>query len=214
MKIKLGDYLVFAGLGSSVGLDLPIDKCEVEPGVFQRHWLPFDSRSSISRDGYLGVLHWIVASWDIPMLDRILKAGWKRGWVMGEGEFDYVNMLPLVPLMYAIKYGAWVPTLPTIALGSMLTGFRAHLLAITILLELRIGKKSMWHKWSMEKLVKSNPDNPMFRALLNHIIGRTQFAVVKMCKESDKWEEGCFGWGSCPPEVFLAVTKFIIRGLK
>lgn len=212
MDIARGDYLVFAGLGSSVGMtDLPISRCEIQTGVFQRHWLPFESRSSISRDGYLGVLHNIVATDNRYMLDRIIRAGWQRKWTMGEGNFDYVNMYPLVPLMYAIKYGSWVPTVPTICVGKMKTGFRAHLLAITILLELRIGKRSMWHKWSVDKLVRNNPKNPMFRALQNYLYGRSQNSARMLCQGSDKWVEGCFGWGSCPPEVFLAVTKFIIN---
>ena len=209
MDIPRGDYLVFAGLGSGVGLDLPIEKCEVESGVFRRHWLPFDSRSSISRDGYIGVLHYIVANNDTVMLDRIIKAGWKRNWTMGEGDFDYVNIYPLVPLLLALRYGNWVPTLPTISVGKMLTGFRAHLLAITILLEIRMGRKSFWHKWSMKRLTKANPDNPMFLALYNYIDGYTQQNVQRLCKESSSWNEGCFGWGSCPPEVFYAVTQFI-----
>lgn len=211
MNITRGDYLVFAGLGSSVGLDLPINQCEVEPGVFKRHWLPFDSRSDISRDGYLGVLHHISAKDDKAMLDRIIKAGWKRKWTMGDrGDFDYVNIFPLVPIIYAMRYGSWIPTIPTIALGKMLTGFRAHLLAITILLELRIGKKSMWHKWSMRRLVKANPKNPMFRALLDYLEGTFTF---RLSREEFDWEEGCYGWGSCPPEVFYAVTQFILDKL-
>lgn len=213
MITHFGDYLVFAGLGSSVGLDLPIARCEVEPGIFRRHWLPFESRSDISRDGYLGVLHYIAAKNDMAMLNRILHAGWKRGWTMGDrGDWDYVNMLPLVPLMYMLKYGGWFPTIPTICVGKMKTGFRAHLLAITILLELRAGKKSFWHKWSMRRLVKYNPENPMFLALLNYIENKDNLLVdFHIDLEYCKWEEGCFGWGSCPPEVFYRVTKFIIN---
>ena len=183
MEIQRGEYLVFAGLGSSVGLkELPIARCEVESGVFKRYWLSFDSRSSISRDGYIGVLHYIVANNDTVMLDRIIKAGWKHKWTMGEGDFDYVNIYPLIPLLYAMKYGNWIPTIPTICVGKMKTGFRAHLLAVTILLELRMKRKSIWHLRSMKTLVGNNPDNPMFLALYNYINGYTQQNVQRLCK--------------------------------
>ena len=62
--------------------------------------------------------------------------------------------------------------------------------------------------------IKHNTNNPMFLALLNFIEGKSQKRVRSMIQDAEEWEEGCFGWGSCPPEVFLAVTEFILDKLQ
>ena len=204
-----GDYLTFAALGVSVGLPYEVSECEREPGVYTRHWLPFDSRSSVSRDGYLGVLHWAVSTGDIDRVNRIIKAGWGRRWNMGEGNWDYVNMSPLIPTLYAIKWG--IPRLsgliPLVALPKLRRGYRAHLLAISVLLQLRLGYKSWISQWSMGKLVESNPSNPLFNLIYNKMSGRVYNYDTIMSKFENKI--GCHGWGSCEPAVFRALCNWI-----
>lgn len=203
IHIDKGDYLTFASIGRAVGLGLEFFQCEIEPGVWRRHpdLKPEESRSDISRDGYLGVLFYLTKYGYYHKIQDIINAGWKRGWTMGDrGNFDYVNIWPLVPLLYR-GVGKSVPTIPPLAIGTALTGFRAHLCALTIMIERQMGMRRWSHKWSIERLVDHNPDNIWFAALENRILGINMNDISAMWTKFDS-RTGAYGWGSCPGEVF------------
>jgi len=210
IHIDKGDYLVFAAIGTALGIPgIPIKKCEVSSGIWRRHWdlKENESRSDISRDGVLGVLLYSVIKKDKGILDRLIKAGWKNWWTMGErGNFDYVNMFPLVPLIYALRYSKWIPTIPPFAIKSMLTGFRAHLLALNIMIEMENGKRGWLHRHSLKRLIDANPNNPWFHALYNKQHGYSQTNVHTMMQTFDN-SESAYGWGSCPGEVFKKLVE-------
>jgi len=210
IHIDKGDYLIFAAIGTVLGIPgIPIDKCEIEPGIWRRHYnlQSNESRSDISRDGILGVLLYAAIKKDKKLLDRMIKAGWKRKWTMGDrGPFDYINMFPLVPLIYALRYGKWFPTIPPLAVKQMLTGFRAHLLALYIMIEMENGKRGWSHRWSLKQLIKANPNNPWFHALYNKSHKLSQNNVHEMMKHFDN-SESAYGWGSCPGEVFKKLVE-------
>ena len=145
MDIHKGDYLTFASIAAALGLRAngpDFRDCEIKAGIWRRHpAIGERSRSDISRDGYLGVLFYAVVKRNRHMVARIREAGWPRGWTMGDrGNWDYINILPLVPILYAFKW-TWFPTIPTLCTPLNNTGFRAHLLALTILIEHCMGKR-------------------------------------------------------------------------
>lgn len=213
IHIDKGDWLTFAAAGNACGLDIPFMECEVKPGVWRRHWelKEDESRSDISRDGYLGVLLWAANNPSKDLMSRMIRAGWRRAWTMGDrGEFDYINMWPLVPLMYAVRYGKWFPTLPPLVIKQNSTGFRAHLMALTILVEMSAGKNTWAHRYSTKKLKEANPKNPWFLALYNKAHKQPQHKVYHMLLNFN-YDEAAYGWGSCPGEVMLALTLHTLK---
>lgn len=209
MEIAKGDYLTFASIATALGIDsVPFKKCEVESGVWRRHWelQQHESRSDISRDGYMGVVLYAVLKKDNAMLDRIISAGWKRMWKMGEyGNWDYVSMLPMVPMIYAARY-KWLPNIPAIMLPKYDSGYRAHLLALYILIDMECGRSNWSHRRTLTKLVEANPNNPWFKALYNRAHGKSQDDVHRMMDSFDN-SESAYGWGSCPGPVFRALVE-------
>ena len=216
MKIHDGDFLTFASIGTAVGV-MPLDQqitfrnCEVAPGIWRRHpQIGKRSRSDISRDGYLGVMFEAAVNRRKDVLKRIIKAGWRRGWSMGDrGNFDYVNIYPLVPTLYMLFLGKWFPTLPTWIpdIPKYTTGYRAHLTALHILTEVVAGKDRWSHRDTMSKLYLANPENPWFITLRSLVFGldTTDYRF----EFSD--QEAAYGWGSCPAEVFKGLTEFTIK---
>ena len=212
IRIDKGDYLTFASIATALHLKVdgpPVGECEVKPGVWRRHPDIGDhSRSDISRDGYMGVMFMALVKKDRTIFERIRKAGWKRRWTMGDrGHWDYTNMAPLVPVFYAEKW-KWFPTLPTLCTPWNNTGFRAHLLALIILIEHLMGKRRRSHRQGAGGLHKKNPDNPWFEALHCLVHGHA-FGLPPDFEFSR--EEGGYRWGSCPAEVFEALTRFTAR---
>ena len=221
-----GDFLIFASLARGTGVPLTSEEentltmCEISPGIYRR-WVgsPYNSRSDISRDGYVGVLFKILAQ-DGPTrnkrLDDIIKACIRTKCKVGErGDSAYTNIWPLFPLFLAARYGKWIPTIPTIAIPQMRTGFRAHLLALFILVEHMIGKRSFFHRWSIEKLWLANPENPWFMAMMylindEMIMPPTVADIMRIAEELQDNELADTGWGSCPNEVIKGLTKFTL----
>ena len=200
-----GDFLTFASIASAVGVEVNSSwhwkDCEVTPGIYIRHPELQDSqsRSDISRDGYMGVLFNQAMKGDTPTVQKIRKAGLKRRWTMGiRGDFDYINIWPLVPILYAFKW-RWMPTIPTLCTPLNNQGFRAHLLALTVCIERSLGKKRWSHKQAARGLMMENPRNPWFRALSLRITGDS-FGV------GDEYH-----WGGCPPELHEALTEWTLE---
>ncbi len=181
-----GDFLVFASLKAAIGgKDLGVRECEVSPGTWVRAPEAFESRSTISRDGYLGLLHFCISKKDPSIISRILKAGFPRGFQQGRAlrkmgfweEFDYVNILPFLGhllLVYFFLKG-WphfllriIPKLPLFLVGkSAKEGFRGHLALVLIWLEARVfgwERLPLFSRIALKSLVESNPRNAFFAA--------------------------------------------------
>lgn len=218
-----GDHLTFASLGLSVDLPYGIMNCEHLPGVFRRYSGKFQSRSSISRDGYLGLLHYIVAKKDKALINRIIKAGWERNWnfdTMPElkSSSDYTNMFPLIPLFYIVRnyFVRNYISFPDKILLSFYcnppllnakTGYRAHLTSIIVLLAMRLGVKSLYHRWIIKTLVKHNPNNPLFN-LMHYKLEDKEYDYKKVMSTFED-KIGCHGWGSCEPIVFKKLCELV-----
>jgi len=201
MAIAKGDYLTFAAIADYSGWE----SCEVSSGKYVRHpdITPADSHSIISRDAYLAVLYNCALTGDRQRAFRILTKMLLTGGNVGAGgedysdnTWDYTNVLPLLPLVLLVLLGRWVPTVPTLALGKFKTGFRAHLVVLTICLERLAGKRSVFHKIGINQVSRANPENPWFTAVRENIFGLPQSPSQQAVEESE------FGWGSCPPDVY------------
>lgn len=195
--IDKGDFLTFASISKALGMPYSIESCEIEPGVWRRHpdLKVSESRSDISRDGYIGLIFYALVSGDRDILARVRSAGWKRRWTMGDrGLFDYVNIWPLIPYLYAAKW-KWFPTPPVLIMGKGKTGYRAHLAAMIIMVDILLGKSYNRHTASIEKLIKHNPTNNLFRAL-----GGMTLVIIN--------GEHDYDWGGCEPELFDLLVRF------
>jgi len=220
MHIDKGDYLTFGSIADGLDILDPADQavlynCELMPGLWRRYpnILPQDSRSDISRDGYMGVIFNAVAKKDKLCIADIIHRGWKQRWTMGSwGNFDYVNIWPLIPLLYAARYSKWIPTPPVIVPNNKkyATGYRAHLAALVVMIELMMGKKKGSHKRAAYQLVKWNPLNPWFASLAVATgvsgIESGDYHYTLAC-EVNSTDTGHYGWGSCPGPVFAGLVK-------
>ena len=200
-----GDYLTFESMKAA--LNLPHEdflKCEIRDGIWRRYpnLPPEKSRSDISRDGIMGLMFYCAVNGNTEIPKRILKAGIKNGFKMGErGNWDYISMLPIVPLITMCAYGKWIPTPPTLAIGKLKHGFRAHLLMLTVLIERRIGKRSWFHKKAADQLRFYNLSNPAFEALQNLVHDNKPTTTHLGNFLAD--------WGGCSEELFGAFNKYM-----
>lgn len=92
----LCDSLLFTGLVEAVdptGVDLTAAEDPDEPGRWYRRpvsspecWAAGESRSTISRDGLLGVMWWAWRHGRLDVLERLWTYGASRNWVMGDDD--------------------------------------------------------------------------------------------------------------------------------
>ena len=203
-EIERGDYLTFASIGNLPGWK----SCELRPGIYRRHpdLDPSESRSDISRDGYLGVLWRSLVDGDTARIDRILGAILKTGGTVGErGNFDYINILPLLPLFLAARFKL-MPFLPLWIPEQFTTGFRAHLVALSVMIELESGCSGWTSQRAIRKLVSANPENPLFLSILCRMLGTSQTTTLDLLAQTPP-ETSPHGWGSCPFEIFKTLTQ-------
>ena len=210
ITLHKGDYLTFAAIAAAVGVKVQgpdFRMCEIEHGIWRRHPdIGNRSRSDISRDGYMGVLLYAAVFNKKDMVERIRKAGWRRGWTMGDrGHWDYINITPLVPIIYAFKW-RWFPTLPTLCTKWNNTGFRAHLLALAILIEHCMGKRRWSHRQGAQGLHEKNPRNIWFNELYCLVHGKRSGYYTPFGYGNDDYH-----WGGCPLELHRAISGFTAR---
>lgn len=221
MHIDKGDFLTFASLAASLGIlpedDLKtLDRCEIKPGILRRHpeLMPGESRSDISRDGYLGHLFRLVrlpVEERNPRLDDVIQAMKKTKCQVGDfGSSAYTNIWPLSLIYLAARHGGKVFTPPVFVFKPYATGFRAHLVALYIQIEMLIGKKRWSHRRSLKTLVKYNPENPWFLALFCKAKGRKlDIEFNELIDNIDPVDEASTGWGSCPNSVLIALARSV-----
>jgi hypothetical protein len=202
LDIDMGDFLTFASIADALGLEYDgphFRDCEVEPGLWRRHpELGDHSRSDISRDGYMGVLFNALVTQDDQIHKRMIEAGWRRCWTMGDrGNLDYINIWPLVPVLYAMNDNR-TPTIPTLCTSFNDDGFRSHLLALIILIERLIGKDRWSHRQGSRGIYYANRHNAWFEEL------------YRLCHGLPPGRAKPFEyhWGGCPYDLFVALTEF------
>jgi len=182
---------------------------------------PESSRSSISYDGILSVLHYIVSTGDEPMLDRLIAYGEKTGWILGEGPDEYTHLGHIAPTVYNLKYTFFLTDYVTdLDLKELLSGFRGHLLASFIWLSLRTdGKVNQLELEALEQLVNASEVNPFYQALYHRVTDGDQREALDTLLNAAEFEEGgiydresVFGWGSAPASAYYLYVLSIIEG--
>ena len=230
-----GDFLIFASIALGTGVLSQKDlatllNCEVstkndkgewvKTGVWKRHpnLQEHESRSDVSRDGYIGLLFMLMTLEEgqrNKYLDRLIKAGWSRRWTMGDrGSFDYVNIFPLIPLIYACRYGSLVPV-PKVPvwlvrkLGGT-KGYRGHLTALVILIEMMIGKKSNWQEKMISALIE-DAHNPWYFALASRVADADMYTALVTTGHIPDDGYAATGWGSCPNELYKELVAYTLK---
>ena len=214
------DKLTFKGMLSAY---LPQDISGMENnGQWQRDTMPCypgNSVSSISLDGILGVLHHIVSTKDMSMLNRLIAYGESHNWIMGQGPTGYTNMYILIPFVYSLRKQM---QLIDIAIQSqeILAGFQGHLLADYIWLTLeKDGEINSLELDLLKQLVNASEGDPMYQALLHRVTDGNQDVALNILlsdptfdKDKVMKNDNAFGWGSEPAPVAYLVALSIIEG--
>lgn len=214
------DKLTFKAHLSSTGYKQDLSALE-NNGKWKRDeepCYPDNSKSEISFDGLVGVLHNIVANQDKAMFDRLVAYGTQHNWIMGEGMVELTNMYVLLPTVYRIQ--AKLALDDTQSLDDALSGFRGHLLASFVWLQDRIsGKITVAEMEAVDQLYSVSPEDPMYSALYHRFTDGDQDATIDILLNSPVFpinelplETGVFGWGSAPASVYYLVTLAIIEG--
>jgi len=209
------DKLTFRGLLSAFGPRQAVEEHEIEPGKFRRDVIPcfpHDSRSSISLDGYLGVMHHAITYEDWGMVQRIDDYARRHRYIMGEGPIEYTNILVLAPILshLAGNHALGIPK-------DISDGYRGHVAAILILLRGRTyGRLNNAELFALKKLHDLSPKNPLYAAAYHRFSDgdQTEAQSILLRDFTDSFPETTarYGWGSAPDSVFFIVTMGIIEG--
>lgn len=185
---------------------------------------PDGSKSSISRDGLLSVLHYIWTNQDKAMINRLVKYGEKHDWIMGEGPKEYTDAIVLVPMILFIKDKLnnttlslidYLPTTEDIA-----HSFNGHLMASYVWLQARIrGSINDVEIAMINKLWTASMQDPMYTALMHRFIdgNQTETYVLLLNRpefpvSSFPMNTGVFDWGSAPSSVYYLISLAIAEG--
>jgi len=212
------DRLIFHSLYSAHVTRQDLSEYEYNDGEWHRDTLPClddldgngkpDSKSEISFDGLLGVMHHFWAHKDWDGMVRLKDYGAQNGQKYGEGPDD-LTRLPQVAIMLADM----LAERPLVETSWNLEGtHNRHLLAISFWLKLRIEG----YLKDVEKLALENvKDNWIKRALLNRINDGSQEEVIEYLSkfpETLSLETGFEGWGGSAGWLHFLMLARIIDG--
>lgn len=209
------DRLTFNGLFSGYGKPQDMGGFYYD-GLLHRDvspCYPGFSRSEISLDGILGLLHHIQTWDDRKSLDRILDIGEKNNWIMGDGPIEYTNIWALVPIIYEMAGESLVTDIKDV-----LKGYRGHVGAMYIHLRGRVyGSISEAEFRALQALKVASPLNPLYSALFHRYSDGDQSETIELLDKifTDKFPEGSAttGWGSCPDSVLYIIVVGILQGI-
>jgi hypothetical protein len=171
------DSLLYSGLIGASGIDVDLRSAEGRDGEWFRRPIQYnecysagESRSTISRDGLLGVIWYGYINNDLKMLEDLYEFGERRDWFMGDdtvlGGHTYFTPLYRTILAKAIAklggerhYWASVPLFMT----KCEPGYRCHLQVLQILLIGEIqGSISGDQLNLLRSICLENHNNPLF----------------------------------------------------
>ena len=209
------DKLTFRGLTSAFGKREAIEEHEVEPGKFRRDVLPcfpHDSRSSISLDGYLGVLHHAITYEDWDMVIRIQDYANRHHYIMGEGPIEYTNIIALRSVLNVLSGNASLDMPKDIS-----EGYKGHIAANLIFLRARaFGRMSAAELFTLKRLHELSPGNPFYAALYHRYHDGDQEEAISILTSdfADEFPIGehLYGWGSAPDSVFFILVMGVLDG--
>jgi len=205
------------------------------PGEYMRrvdpNCYPDESKSSISRDGIIMVLHDIWTKQDYAGLVELIDFAEDNNFNIGEGPFDLINVAPLYPVMLDMKWTMEVNLELTSTKGlyllgmdigdlidKQLTGFRGHLLLSYILLAGRVdGEIGNIKLGILEDLVDKNPNNPFMLSVFHRFTDGIQTKAITILNDDFPtadiiYDDGYRTWGSSPYNVMFCVIVGILEG--
>ena len=205
------DSLTFKALGAAFVKDFGVMAHEYAPGEWHRDIVPCypdDSRSEISFDGLLGVLHFAWTRQDRELLTRINNYAVEHNYIMGEGDEEFTRV-PQIGLLINEMLGA-ESFLSNSLMGS--STHREHILAVSAWLKLRYAG----HLNSAEVTVlKSLKANPMTRAILARVDDGDQDETIKYLSDFPSnlpLDTSIESWGGCPSWLYFFLLKALIDG--
>lgn len=210
--IKRCDFATFAPLfGAFTARSVPFHDLETLPGKWERDrepCYPDASQSETSQDSYLSVLHYAmtVRDWGIPQ--RMLIHAKPPEYRTGAGPLGVVSIAALVPTIIEMEgFEALVEEEPS------LVGFRGHLVAMFVWLRARVrGSVSDLELSLLREAWEENLQSPLLTALFHRLTDGDQADAIEKLAAYEPSSGSPFGWGSCPPELYIALTVAALEG--
>lgn len=210
------DNLTFKSLWAAyVNKSLDI-KSHYYDGVWHRDitlCYPNDSKSEISFDSMLALMHYLVSIRDFRTVEDIQVYGKEHAWVMGEGPTELVWM---PHLGFVIDKILGYSKIQLDQSSKPISGFRAHLEIIRMFLFLQIDNDlDLEDKWLLKLLNQWNPGVPMVQALYSVINNTDQSLIIEQLNtlpgDVIPTTTGSFGWGSCPDSLYYLLCMEILQ---
>ena len=185
---------------------------------------PDNSKSSISRDGMISVLHYVWTTKDAKLLQRLINYGEAHDWIMGDGPRDLTDATILTPMIYFIQgklkndSTALLDYLPTTE--DIAQSFKGHVIANYIWLQARVrGNINAVEAAILNKLWEASMEDPMYTALMHRFVDGNQADTFSLLlnrpefpNDSLPTETGVFDWGSAPASVYYLISLAIAEG--
>ena len=204
------DRLTFLSLASGFVNERNLAAYEYRPGEWHRdvrRCYPNDSRSEISFDGLIGVLHHAWTNNDRTLVDRLAAYGRANDWVMGEGDREF-TCLPQIGVLIAEMKGAKSLTSNLAYSGS----HREHILAVGIWLRGRYNGNLTSVELST---LKAMSDIPLAKALVARFTdGNQKDAIDYLSKYPNELplDTGCEKWGGMPCWLYWYLIYAVVEG--
>jgi hypothetical protein len=188
------DGLLFASLGKSSGLPIPLDLAHGPTrGRWYRNWQR-DCSTDISRDQILGLMVWLWHSRDLPRVDDLISFGEANDWRMGEGPDSRVLMSPLGQgTLYQIRYrlggadhgkrhirGPWLP----------MEGYQAHLQMLHAWLRQRVGITDQTARLAVKEMAEREKNNALFHAIASEFSESSLNYAAKILASNPVFPDG------------------------
>ena len=225
------DFATFATHAAALGNHPEyVTALEASSGVLIRNpkttCYPMDSAATISREGYIGWLHYIWSTKDAAALDRIKTYGDANSWIFGEGSPEMVDMTPLRPIIALMQSKMSLMAVGTVSditeqLQGTLSGFRGHVLASYLWLWGRVaGQMGVAGRAAITQIYDSNKNDPIYAALYARWVGVDFDSAEALLKDTTHFPTdvapitlSSFGWGSCPDFLTFLISYAIITGV-
>lgn len=212
------DAVTFVGLFDRYGKRIGLYE-----HYYDAHWhrdvepcYPDDSRSEISTESMLGVLHALWGRGDRESIADIRNFGDENDWRMADGPDEYVRLLHLRPLI------TWMldsPELKTFEIDpwSVIGGYRANVIADYIALKGDVlGSINKIELDALEVMVKNQPESPIYQALWHRYTDGDQARALEILNNENLFpldslpERGldAFDWGGRAPSAILWLFAF------
>jgi len=210
------DRLTFVSLSSSFVNSRSLSNFEYAPGEWHRDVSPCysvgDSRSEISFDGLIGVLHHAWTSNDRTIVDRLVKYGELHDWVMGEGDRE-ITYIPQLKILTAdmLSHFNMLEMRPSYLVSA--GTHNEHIIALSALLKLRYSGFLEAHDLLILKNLKRNP---LITAILARVDDGNQAETIAYLEKFPRelpLETGIENWGGCPAWLYFFLLYVVINGL-